>query len=101
MSRAMSPSHVILGLLAGAPKHGYDLKRAHDERMPRAKPLAFGQVYATIGRLTRDGLVAQAGHARAGGPDRTSYAITPAGRTALEEWLSTVEPPAPYVISAL
>ena len=97
----MSTPHVLLGLLARGPKHGYELKRAHDERMPRAKPLAFGQVYATLGRLQRDGLVAEAGHDRDGGPDRTSYAITPIGRTALDEWLSTVEPPAPYVISAL
>ncbi len=97
----MSTPHVLLGLLAAGPKHGYELKRAHDERMPRARPLAFGQVYATLGRLERDGLVTQAGHERDGGPDRTTYAITAAGRVALDEWLSTVEPPAPYIISTL
>jgi DNA-binding PadR family transcriptional regulator len=94
-------SYVLLGLLSAGPCHGYDLKQAHDRRLPRAKPLAFGQVYATLGRLERDGLVATAGQDRAGGPDRTSYQLTGTGRAALEEWLDAVEPPAPHVNSVL
>ena len=97
----MSTPYVLLGLLAGGPRHGYDLKRAHDDRMPRAKPLAFGQVYATLGRLERDGLVEESGQDRDGGPDRTSYALTEAGRAKLEEWLLAVELPAPFVTSVL
>ena len=97
----MSTAHVLLGLLAGGPRHGYDLKRAHDDRLPRAKPLAYGQVYATLGRLERDGLVTEAGQDREGGPDRTSYEITDEGREHLDTWLSAVEPPAPYVTSEL
>jgi DNA-binding PadR family transcriptional regulator len=97
----MSTPHVLLGLLSAGPRHGYDLKRAHDERLPRAKPLAYGQVYSTLGRLERDGLVEQRGQDREGGPDRTSYALTDAGRSRLTEWLTTVEPPAPYVTSTL
>jgi DNA-binding PadR family transcriptional regulator len=97
----MSTSHLLLGLLSVGPQHGYDLKRTHDERLPQAKPLAFGQVYATLGRLERDGLVEQAGQERDGGPDRTTYAITDAGRAKLGEWLAAIEPPAPYVNSVL
>jgi len=97
----MSTPYVLLGLLAGGPRHGYDLKRAHDDRMPRAKPLAFGQVYATLGRLERDGLVEQSGQDRDGGPDRTSYTLTDAGREKLHEWLAAIEPPAPFVTSVL
>jgi DNA-binding PadR family transcriptional regulator len=97
----MSTAHVLLGLLVAGPRHGYDLKRAHDERLPQAKPLAFGQVYATLGRLERDGYVEQNGQDRDGGPDRTSYALTDVGRDHLDAWLSSVEPPAPYVTSAL
>jgi DNA-binding PadR family transcriptional regulator len=97
----MSTAHVLLGLLAVGPMHGYELKRAHDQRLPQAKPLAFGQVYTTLGRLERDGLVAALGQERSGGPDRTSFALTEDGRTALDAWLSEVEPPAPYVTSAL
>jgi DNA-binding PadR family transcriptional regulator len=97
----MSTSHVLLGLLCAGPQHGYELKKAHDERLPRAKPLAYGQVYATLGRLERDGLVEQSGQDQEGGPERTSYALTDAGREKLIEWLGAVEPPAPYVSSAL
>jgi len=97
----VSTAHVLLGLLAAGPRHGYDLKRAHDARLPRAKPLAFGQVYATLGRLERDGLITAAGHDRDGGPDRTSYALTVDGRAALHAWLGEVEPPMPHVTSAL
>jgi DNA-binding PadR family transcriptional regulator len=97
----MSTAHVLLGLLTGGPRHGYELKREHDERLPRAKPLAFGQVYATLGRLERDGHVAEAGQEREGGPDRTSYALTDSGRAHLDAWLTTVEAPAPYVASEL
>ncbi|MEH0982181.1 PadR family transcriptional regulator [Micromonospora sp. CPCC 205556] len=97
----MSTSHVLLGLLAAGNRHGYELKRAHDARLPRARPLAFGQVYATLTRLQRDGLVVAAGQERDGGPDRTAYALTGAGRAALDGWLTTVEPPVPYVSSAL
>ncbi len=97
----MSTPHVLLGLLVAGPRHGYDLKRAHDERLPQAKPLAFGQVYATLGRLERDGFVEPVGQDREAGPDRTSYALTDAGRAQLDGWLAAVEAPAPYVISTL
>ncbi|WP_422753783.1 PadR family transcriptional regulator [Micromonospora sp. WMMD708] len=97
----MSTSHVLLGLLAAGSRHGYELKRAHDTRLPRAKPLAFGQVYATLGRLQRDGLVVSAGQDREAGPDRTAYTLTDQGRAALTGWLAAVEPPMPYVTSAL
>lgn len=94
-------SYLLLGLLATEPRHGYDLKRAHDQRLPGTKPVPFGQVYATLSRLERDGLVAQVGTERDGGPDRTRFGVTEAGRQRLEEWLNQVEPPAPYVTSAL
>lgn len=94
-------AHVLLGLLATVPRHGYELKRAYDLGLPRAKPLAFAQVYTTLARLVRDGFVAPAGRAQAGGPERTSYMLTDAGRAELRRWLDQVEPPAPYVGGAL
>lgn len=93
----MSTSHVLMGLLSAGPQHGYELKRAHDGRLPRAKPLAFGQVYATLGRLERDGLVEAVGKDRDGGPDRVRYALTDGGRAALHDWLDSVEQPAAYL----
>ena len=100
-SGAMSTGQVLLGLLADGPLHGYELKRAHDLHMPQAKPLAFGQVYATLGRLERDGLVEEAEKGQDGGPERTTYALTELGKQRLDEWLAEVEPPAPHVNSAL
>ncbi|GGK21760.1 PadR family transcriptional regulator [Pilimelia terevasa] len=97
----MSTPHVLLGLLSAGPLHGYDLKRAHDQRLPRARPLAYGQVYATLARLARDGLVTATGTDRAAGPDRTAYAVSDAGRAALDAWLGEIEPPAPHVASAM
>ncbi len=94
-------AHVVLGLLAGGPRHGYELKHAHDQRLPQAKPLAFGQVYATLTRLARDGLVTSAGEVKAGGPTATAYELTDEGRAALERWLAEVEPPAAQSTSTL
>ncbi|MCK2218608.1 PadR family transcriptional regulator [Actinomadura sp. ATCC 31491] len=97
----MSIGHVLLGLLAERPKHGYELKKEHDQRLAGARPLPYGQVYATLQRLERDGLAEVAGTSQEGGPERTVYAITDGGRAELERWLNAVEPPAPYVAGSL
>src|SRR5581483_3352556 len=47
----------LLGLLEREPSHGYDLKRDYDVLFGRGRPLPFGQVYATLARLARDGKV--------------------------------------------
>jgi DNA-binding PadR family transcriptional regulator len=97
----VSTPHLLLGLLAGGARHGYELKRAHDARLPQAKPLAFGQVYSTLGRLERDGYVVPAGHEQEAGPERTRYEITDLGREHLGHWLEEVEPPMPHVTNTL
>ena len=77
----MSVPLTLLGLLEREPSHGYDLKRDYDEYFGRDKPLPFGQVYATLGRLSWDGKVV-AGAAEPGdGPERRRYVITENGRT--------------------
>jgi DNA-binding PadR family transcriptional regulator len=91
----------LLGLLEPEPSHGYELKRAYDDRFGRDKPLPFGQVYATLGRLERDGRVEVQGTEPGSGPERKRYAITPDGVAALEEWLSHPEPPVPHLQSVL
>jgi DNA-binding PadR family transcriptional regulator len=89
----MATNRVLLALLDAGPRHGYDLKRTHDEWFRGLRPLAFGQVYATLARLQRDGLV-EVAHTEGGdGPDRTVYELTGAGRGALRSWLEEpVEP---------
>jgi DNA-binding PadR family transcriptional regulator len=97
----MSIGHILLGLLTERPKHGYELKREHDERLPGAKPIAYGQVYATLQRLERDGRVAVSGTAQEGGPERIVYEITGEGTDEVRRWLAGTEAPAPYVSSPL
>jgi DNA-binding PadR family transcriptional regulator len=91
----------LLGLLEREPSHGYDLKRDYDAYFGRGKPLPFGQVYATLGRLARDGK-AVAGEAEPGdGPERTRYAITDSGRTEFETWLKEPVEPEPHLQTVL
>ncbi|EID56401.1 PadR family transcriptional regulator [Saccharomonospora xinjiangensis] len=97
----MSVSRTLLALLEPAPRHGYDLKRAYDERFAQGKPLAYGQVYATLSRLLRNGLVEEAGVEQGAGPDRKRYTITDAGVTDVESWLTTPEDPEPYLQNTL
>jgi DNA-binding PadR family transcriptional regulator len=91
----------LLGLLEPEPSHGYELKRAYDDRFGRDKPLPFGQVYATLGRLERDGRVEVQGTEPGSGPERKRYAITPEGVSVLEQWLSQPEPAEPHLQSVL
>ena len=86
----MSVPLTLLGLLEREPSHGYDLKRDYDAYFGRGRPLPFGQVYATLGRLARDGKVV-IGEVEPGvGPERKRYVITELGATELEAWL--IEP---------
>jgi DNA-binding PadR family transcriptional regulator len=87
----------LLGLLDREPSHGYDLKREYDTYFGRGRPLPFGQVYATLARLARDGKAA-AGEAEPGaGPDRKRYTITETGKYEVETWLGEPIPPEPYL----
>ncbi len=97
----MSIGHTFLGLLESGPRHGYDLKRAFDERFGHDRPLAYGQVYSTLARLLKNGLVQVDGIEPGGGPERKRYAITDAGITDVAHWLAQPEKPEPYLHSAL
>jgi DNA-binding PadR family transcriptional regulator len=90
----VSLSELHLALLARGPCHGYEIKRSHDAWFPDARPLPYGQVYATLGRLVRDGLAEVVETRTEGGPERTVYALTPAGTERLQDWLAEPAPPA-------
>jgi DNA-binding PadR family transcriptional regulator len=91
----------LLGLLEREPSHGYDLKRDYDAYFGRGKQLPFGQVYATLGRLARDGKIT-AGDAEPGeGPDRKRYAITEVGRAEVDSWLAEPVEPEPHLQTVL
>jgi DNA-binding PadR family transcriptional regulator len=84
----MSIKHALLGLLAGGPAHGYDLKAAFEEVAP-ATSLNFGQVYTTLDRLERDHLVTPEVVSQERQPDKKVYALTERGEKELAEWLAT------------
>jgi DNA-binding PadR family transcriptional regulator len=84
----MSVPLTLLGLLEREPSHGYDLKRDYDAFFGRGKPLSFGQVYATLGRLARGGKVVVGETEPGAGPDRKRYVITETGATEFEAWLA-------------
>ncbi len=86
----------LLGLLDREPSHGYDLKRDYDAYFGRGRPLPVSQVYATLGRLARDGK-AVIGEAEPGaGPDRKRYTITEEGKSEVEVWLAEPILPEPH-----
>jgi DNA-binding PadR family transcriptional regulator len=97
LSRSMSVPLALLGLLEREPSYGYDLKRDYDTYFGRGKPLQFSQVYATLSRLTRDGMVAPGEIEQGGGPDRKLYAITDGGKHEFESWLREAIEPAPHL----
>jgi DNA-binding PadR family transcriptional regulator len=66
---------------------------ACEEELVPASPLNFGQVYTTLERLQRDGLVAHEVVSQSERPDKKVYALTPEGRRQLQEWLTTPSPP--------
>ncbi len=85
----MAVKHAILGLLSDRPLHGYDLKSAFEDELAPKSQLNFGQVYTTLDRLRRDGLVDHDVVSQAVRPDKKVYALTDRGRDELREWLST------------
>lgn len=97
----MSIGQAFLGLLESQPRHGYDLKRAYDERFGQDRPLHYGQVYATLSRLLKNGLVEVDSVEPGDGPERKRYAITAAGVTDVERWLAQPEKPDLYLQSTL
>lgn len=97
----MTVPMTLLGLLEREPSHGYDLKRDYDTYFGRGRPLPFGQVYATLSRLARDGRV-QAGDREPGsGPERKRYVITEQGVSEVEEWLAEPVEPEPHLQTVL
>lgn len=81
----VSVRYGLLALLDEAPSHGYNLKTAFERRTGGSWAINIGQVYTTIQRLERDGLVESLGSST-GDDERREYRITPAGRAQLATW---------------
>jgi DNA-binding PadR family transcriptional regulator len=79
--------HALLALLSEGPKHGFQLTQEFEAGTGEVWPLNTGQVYTTLQRLERDGLV----ESDDGADDRSQkrFRLTEQGRVELDEWLRT------------
>jgi DNA-binding PadR family transcriptional regulator len=82
----MSVRQSLLAILAQGPCYGYQLRHEFDRRTGSIWPLNVGQIYNTLERLERDGLVS-----RGDADDRghVYWQITDAGAVEVENWLSS------------
>ncbi|MDP3889610.1 PadR family transcriptional regulator [Nocardioides sp.] len=82
----MSVKLALLALLEQEPMYGYQLRAEFEARTGATWPLNVGQVYTTLARLERDGLVEGAGTDEEG---HVNYRVTDAGRTEVATWFTT------------
>ena len=82
----MSVKQALLALLEEQPRYGYQLRAEFERRTGSTWPLNVGQVYTTLSRLERDGLVTAEGE---DGEGHVVYAITKAGREEVNGWFTT------------
>jgi DNA-binding PadR family transcriptional regulator len=87
----------VLALLAKEPSHGYELRARLQQALgPLGEALNAGQIYVTLTRLEKAGLVTvETAAGVADRPDRKVYALTPEGQRRVADWLSEVSWPKP------
>ncbi len=85
----MSVRHALLALLSEGPKYGLQLREEFEARTGEVWPLNVGQVYTTLQRLERDGLVESDGDGDGEEGPQKGYRITPGGAQELTGWLRT------------
>jgi DNA-binding PadR family transcriptional regulator len=101
--RRVSPAHgltlteaAVLALLAiEGERTGYDLLQLAGRAIGHVWRPARSQLYTTLDRLARAGLASDRRVEQRSRPDKRLYRLTPAGREALDRWLTTVEVDAP------
>lgn len=88
MSASNTTQYAILGLLTIEPMSGYGLRKNVRESLNYFWAESNGQIYPTLRKLVADGLIAPVATQPAGRRTRQKYALTPAGRRRLKEWLA-------------
>ncbi|MGO2537456.1 MAG: PadR family transcriptional regulator [Brachybacterium tyrofermentans] len=97
----MSTAHALLGLLDRSPAYGYSLKQDYDHLLAPERPLAFGQVYASLARFERQGWAEILTVETGAGPERKLYGITAEGVTELDTWIYTPQATGAFAASTL
>jgi len=85
----MSLKFGILGLLAQQPLHGYEVKTRFEDLLGGTWEVNIGQIYTTLQRLERDGLIETVGDR--GDRGKLAYRLTSTGQTSLQQWLESPE----------
>jgi DNA-binding PadR family transcriptional regulator len=88
MKRENKTQYALLGILTQYECTGYDMKKFIETSIGYFWSESFGQIYPNLKKLEQQGLIRKARTADAKGPDRIIYAITPAGRKKLQQWLA-------------
>ena len=83
----MSVRHALLALLSEGPKYGLQLRQEFEARTGEVWPLNVGQVYTTLQRLERDGLVESEDEAEE--RSQKGFRLTAEGDAELARWLRT------------
>lgn len=84
--------HVILGYLVEGPAHGYELLARLHADLGRIWRVAPSQLYATLERLERRGLIQGAREEQGNRPPRVRYALTPQGAELFWRWVASPVP---------
>lgn len=86
----MSVKNALLGLLAHHPSHGYELHDAFEAMVGGEQnwDLKPAQVYSTLTRLEKQGLIVEESIEQDGGPEKRIYTLTDAGHKALARWFA-------------
>jgi PadR family transcriptional regulator, regulatory protein AphA len=83
----MSLKFALLGLLAEAPKYGYEIKRQFEGALGNVWSVSYGQLYPTLRRLSEQGWVTKKTEPGKKAAEKNIYSITEKGRHKLDEWL--------------
>lgn len=101
MSRVNKSQYALLGMLTLGPMSGYDIKKFFDGSLRNFWAESYGQIYPILKRLVAQGWATLREERQAGKPARKVYAITPKGRTALEQWLREPTDPPTFRLEVL
>jgi DNA-binding PadR family transcriptional regulator len=86
------PAYVVLGMIATGRRSGYAMSRTAKEATRFFWATSDGQIYPQLRKLSDDGFI-DGEREQQGGRERIVYSLTPKGREALDEWLTSSERP--------
>ncbi len=85
----MSLQYALLGLLAQGDMTGYDLKKMFDDSISNFWYASMSQIYRELNGLEAKGLLSSVTLPQADRPDKRVYSITPQGRSAFTQWITS------------